>query len=60
MSDKLYPVSDADIKALRNKSEDDDNSYSKINKKIINSMKEKNKDLFPASDKDVKILKGDN
>jgi len=39
MSDKLYPVSDADIKALRDKSEDDTNSYSKINKTFISKLK---------------------
>ena len=44
MSDKLYPVSDADIKALRDKSEDDSNSYSDINKKIISNLKSKTKD----------------
>jgi len=60
MSKKLYPVSDADIKALRDKSEDDDNSYSKINKSIISKLKVGDKkDLLPVSDKDVKILKGD-
>ena len=64
MSKKLYPVSDADIKALRDKSEDDDNSYSKINKSIISKLKlGDKKDLLPVSDKDVEIkrktLKGD-
>ena len=57
---KLYgPVSDADFKALTNKSEDDSNSYSKINKAIISKMKSVGKTLTPASSKDIKILKGE-
>ena len=55
---KLYPVSDADLKAIANKSEDDTNSYSKINKSIISKMKSEAKSMPPASDKDIKILKG--
>ena len=54
-SKKLYPVSDSDLRAIANKSEDDTNSYSKINKTIISKMKS----LAPASDKDIKILKGE-
>ena len=54
-SKKLSPVSDSDLKAMANKSEDDSNSYSKINKTIISKMKS----LAPASDKDIKILKGE-
>ena len=54
-SKKLYPVSDSDLKAMANKSEDDSNSYSKINKTIISKMKS----LAPASDKDIKKLKGE-
>jgi len=54
-SKKLYPVSDKDLQAMANKSEDDSNSYSKINKTIISKMKS----LAPASDKDIKILKGE-
>ena len=55
---KLYPVSDKDLKAIRDKSEDDTNSYSKINKSIIDKMKLGNtKDLPPVSDKDVEIIK---
>jgi hypothetical protein len=57
---KLYgPVSDADLKAIANKSEDDTNSYSKINKAIISKMKSVGKTLTPASNKDIKILKGE-
>jgi len=56
---KLYPVSDADLKAMANKSEDDSNSYSKINKAIISKMKSVGKTLTPASNKDIKILKGE-
>jgi len=56
---KLYPVSDKDLKAIRDKSEDDTNSYSKINKSIISKMKSKAKNMVPASDKDIKILKGE-
>lgn len=52
---------DPQFKALKDKSEDDTNSYSKINKKIISKLKTGDKkDLLPVSDKDVKILKGDN
>ena len=40
MSDKLYPISDADLKLLRNKSEDDSNSYSGINTEIIKKLKD--------------------
>ena len=36
---KLYPVSDKDIKALKDKAENDSNSYSKINKSIIDRFK---------------------
>ena len=57
--EKLYPVSDADLKAIANKSEDDTNSYSKINKAIISKMKSVGKTLTPASSKDIKILKGE-
>ena len=56
---KLYPVSDKDLKAMANKSEDDTNSYSKINKSIISKMKSEAKNMVPASDKDIKILKGE-
>ena len=58
-SKKLYPVSDSDLKAMANKSEDDTNSYSKINKSIISKMKSEAKNMVPASDKDIKILKGE-
>jgi len=58
MSSKLYPISDKDLKALTDKSEDDTNSYSKINKSIISKMKSEAKNMVPASDKDIKILKG--
>jgi len=48
------------FKELKDKSEDDSNSYSKINKSIISKLKVGDKkDLLPVSDKDVKILKGD-
>ena len=48
------------FKELRDKSEDDSNSYSKINKSIISKLKVGDKkDSLPVSDKDVKILKGD-
>ena len=57
-SKKLYPVSDSDLRAMANKSEDDSNSYSKINKSIISKMKSETKNMVPASDKDIKILKG--
>ena len=56
---KVYPVSDKDLKAIRDKSEDDTNSYSKINKSIISKMKSEAKNMVPASDKDIKILKGE-
>jgi|TARA_S200002703_G_C3637610_1_gene195765 hypothetical protein len=40
-----YPLGqDPQFKALRDKSEDDSNSYSKINKKIISELKSKTKD----------------
>ena len=58
-SKKLYPVSDSDLRAIANKSEDDTNSYSKINKSIISKMKSEAKNMVPASDKDIKILKGE-
>jgi len=58
MSSKLYPISDKDLKALTDKSEDDTNSYSAINKSIISKMKSEAKSMPPASDKDIKILKG--
>ena len=58
MSSKLYPISDKDLKALTDKSEDDTNSYSAINKSIISKMKSEAKNMVPASDKDIKILKG--
>jgi hypothetical protein len=90
MSEKLYPVSDKDIKAIRDQEENGTNSYSKINQSIINRFKkdldkredrkdfsdrkpkkerempkkpkpreerEMTKDLYPASDKDIEILK---
>ena len=48
------------FKELKDKSEDDSNSYSKINKSIISKLKlGDKKDLLPVLDKDVKILKGD-
>ena len=59
MSSKLYPISDKDLKALTDKSEDDTNSYSAINKSIISKMKSEAKNMVPASDKDIKILKGE-
>ena len=48
------------FKELKDKSEDDSNSYSKINKTFISKMKlgDSGK-LYPVSDKDVKIKKGD-
>jgi len=58
-SKKLYPVSDSDLKAMANKSEDDSNSYSKINKSIISKMKSEAKNLVPVSDSDVKKIKGE-
>jgi hypothetical protein len=59
-SKKLYPVSDKDIKAMRDQLENGTNSYSKINQSIINSFKkdrEMTKDLLPASDKDIEVKK---
>ena len=72
-SKKLYPVSDKDIKAMRDQEENGTNSYSKINQSIINrfkqeqekenrnreieKMKERSKDLLPASDKDIETIK---
>ena len=37
---KLYPVSDKDIKAMRDQEENGTNSYSKINQSIINRFKQ--------------------
>ena len=56
---KLYPVSDADLKAIANKSEDDTNSYSKINKSIISKLKTAGKTLGSAAGKNIKKLKGE-
>jgi hypothetical protein len=57
---KLYgPVSDADFKALTNKSEDDSNSYSKINKAIISKLKTAGKTLGSAAGENIKKLKGE-
>ena len=59
-SKKLYPVSDKDIKAMRDQLENGTNSYSKINQSIIKSFagdKEMQKDLPPASDKDIETIK---
>jgi hypothetical protein len=59
-SKKLYPVSDKDIKAIRDQEENGTNSYSKINQSIINSFKkdrEMTKDLLPPSDKDIETIK---
>jgi hypothetical protein len=72
-SKKLYPVSDKDIKAMRDQLENGTNSYSKINQSIISrfkqeqekedrnreieKMKERSKDLLPASDKDIQKMK---
>jgi len=56
-SKKLYPVSDKDLKAMANKSEDDTNSYSKINKSIISKMKSQAENMTPASDKDIEIIR---
>ena len=56
---KLYPVSDKDIKAMRDQLENGTNSYSKINQSIINSFKkdrEMTKDLLPPSDKDIEKI----
>ena len=57
---KLYPVSDKDIKAMRDQLENGTNSYSKINQSIIKSFagdREMQKDLLPASDKDIETIK---
>jgi len=57
---KLYgPVSDADLKAIANKSEDDTNSYSKINKAIISKLKTAGKTLGSAAGENIKKLKGE-
>jgi hypothetical protein len=40
---KLYPVSDKDIKAMRDQLENGTNSYSKINQSIINRFKKNKK-----------------
>lgn len=42
MTEKLYPVSDKDIKAMRDQLENGTNSYSKINQSIINRFKDEN------------------
>ena len=57
---KLYPVSDKDIKAMRDQLENGTNSFSKINQSIINSFKkdrEMTKDLLPPSDKDIQKMR---
>jgi hypothetical protein len=57
---KLYPVSDKDIKAMRDQLENGTNSYSKINQSIISRFKkdrEMTKDLPPASDKDIQKMR---
>ena len=51
---KLYPVSDKDIKALRDKSEDDSNSYSSINSDIIKKLKDAGKKASEVMGKKVK------
>jgi hypothetical protein len=59
-SKKLYPVSDKDIKAMKDQLENGTNSYSKINQSIIKSFagdKEMTKDLPPASDKDIEKIR---
>ena len=57
---KYYgPVSDADYKALTNKSEDDSNSYSKINKAIISKLKTAGKTLAGGAGENIKKLKGE-
>jgi len=57
---KFYgPVSDADLKAIANKSEDDTNSYSKINKAIISKLKTAGKTLGSAAGENIKKLKGE-
>jgi hypothetical protein len=53
-SKKLYPVSDKDIKAMRDQLENGTNSYSKINQSIINRFK---KEMSTSSDKDENLLK---
>ena len=58
-SKKLSSVSDSDLRAIANKSEDDTNSYSKINKSIISKMKSEAKSMPPVSDKDIKKIKGE-
>jgi hypothetical protein len=54
MTEKLYPVSDKDIKAMRDQLENGTNSYSKINQSIINRFK---KEMSTSSDKDENLLK---
>ena len=56
---KLYPVSDADLKAIANKSEDDTNSYSAINKSIISKLKTAGKTLAGGAGENIKKLKGE-
>ena len=41
---KLYPVSDKDIKAMRDQLENGTNSYSKINQSIISRFKQEKED----------------
>jgi hypothetical protein len=58
-SKKLYPVSDKDIKAMRDQVENGTNSYSKINQSIIKRFagdREMQKALLPASDKDIEKI----
>lgn len=43
-SKKLYPVSDKDIKAMRDQLENGTNSYSKINQSIISRFKQEKED----------------
>jgi hypothetical protein len=54
MTEKLYPVSDKDIKAMRDQLENGTNSYSKINQSIINRFKKK---MSTSSDKNENLLK---
>jgi len=55
-----YPLGqDPQFKALRDKSEDDSNSYSKINKAIISKLKTAGKTSGSAAGKNIKKLKGD-
>ena len=54
MTEKLYPVSDKDIKAMRDQLENGTNSYSKINQSIINRFK---KEMSTSSDKNENLLK---